>query len=95
MVSKSLSLCVVAAAAACLVALPAQARAQDSIRAVMAYRAPGAGPAPNFSPKGSQVTLFDVPADMALPEGSTRPAKSGTIKNRSWRDRLDAGARDG
>jgi thiol-disulfide isomerase/thioredoxin len=54
----------------------------------LTYRAPGNGPAPNFSPKGTQVPLAAVTATTALPPGATRPARSGTIKigpdRRSW-----------
>ena len=54
--------------------------ATEVIRVDLAYRAPGAGPAPNFSPAGTRVPLVDVPADAALPEGAVRPARTGTIK---------------
>jgi len=69
--------------------LGAPARAQQVVRADLMYRAPVTGaPAPNFSPKGTQVTLADVAPDMALPEGALRPAKTGTMKvgpsDRSW-----------
>ena len=72
---------------AMLVAVPA--RAQQIVRADLIYRAPTAGaPSPNFSPKGTQVPLADAAADMTLPEGALRPAKTGTIKigpsDRSW-----------
>ena len=63
--------------------------AQQIVRAELSYRAPVTGaPAPNFSPKGTQVPLTEVAADMTLPEGALRPAKAGTIKigpsDRSW-----------
>jgi thiol-disulfide isomerase/thioredoxin len=54
----------------------------------LSYGAPGNGPAPNFSPKGTQVTLTDVAANVVLPPGAARPAKSGVIKigpnEKSW-----------
>jgi len=47
----------------------------------LAYRAPTAGqPKPNFSPKGTQVPLVDVPATATLPAGAVRPAKIGRLK---------------
>jgi thiol-disulfide isomerase/thioredoxin len=65
---------------AVVLATPCLAAAQDtSIRAAMTFQAPGTGPAPNFSPKGTQVLLADLDADLALPDGSARPAKTGTI----------------
>jgi thiol-disulfide isomerase/thioredoxin len=64
----------------CLAALAVPAGAQDSIRVAMTYRAPGGGPSPNFSPKGTQVPITDVSADAVLPAGSNRPAKAGTIR---------------
>jgi thiol-disulfide isomerase/thioredoxin len=45
----------------------------------LAYKAPGTGPAPNFSPKGTQVSLADVSAAMTLPTGAVRPAKIGKM----------------
>ena len=53
--------------------------AQETLRVDLSYRAPGSGPAPNFSPKGATVPLTDVAPGIALPEGAIRPAKSGTI----------------
>lgn len=51
------------------------------IRAELTYHAPVPGqPKPNFSPKGMQVTLADVPAAMTLPAGAIRPAKMGQMK---------------
>lgn len=54
----------------------------------LAYRAPGNGPAPNFSPYGTQVPLTAMPAGSPLPSGSTFPAKRGVMKvgpgNASW-----------
>jgi thiol-disulfide isomerase/thioredoxin len=50
------------------------------------YHAPGEGPKPNFSPKGTQVTVSAVAADMALPAGAVRPAKKGTLQVGPARD---------
>lgn len=51
------------------------------VRAELAYAAPTEGnPKPNFSPKGTQIALSDVPASQALPSGAMRPAKQGHIK---------------
>ena len=59
----------------------AQIGAQDQlVRVPLAYKAPGEGPAPNFSPRGTQVQLTPAPADMKLPSGSVQPAKTGIIK---------------
>ncbi len=58
---------------------PAPVR-QDTVRVELSYRAPGEGPAPNFSPKGTQVALADVTPDAALPAGAMRPARSGVLK---------------
>ncbi len=66
------------------------AAAQDQIvHATLAYAAPGDGrPTPNFSPKGTQVSLRPVAAGVQLPPGALRPAKRGVIKvgpgPRSW-----------
>ena len=46
----------------------------------LTYNAPGAGPKPNFSPKGTQVRLAVVPADQLLPPGGVRPAKQGRLQ---------------
>ena len=56
------------------------AEAQQVVRVDLAYGAPGKGPAPNFSPKGTQVPLADLAAAGPLPDGAVRPAKTGTIK---------------
>jgi hypothetical protein len=56
------------------------AHAQPVVTAQLSYQAPGTGPRPNFSPKGTQVPLIDAPAALALPAGSMRPARIGTIK---------------
>ena len=65
---------------ALLAAGAAQIAAQDQVvRVPLAYRAPGEGPAPNFSPRGTQVQLTPTPADVPLPTGSVQPAKTGVI----------------
>jgi thioredoxin 1 len=46
----------------------------------LTYGAPGSGPTPNFSPYGTPVPLTPVAAVAALPSGSTRPAKGGSMK---------------
>jgi thiol-disulfide isomerase/thioredoxin len=67
--------------AAALSAWAAAAVAQPAfVRARLAYGAPGSGPAVNFSPKGTQVKLTDVPSGVALPPGAVGPAKTGTIE---------------
>jgi thiol-disulfide isomerase/thioredoxin len=58
----------------------ASAVAAQVVRVDLKYAAPGSGPAPNFSPKGTQVPLTDVPAGAVLPEGAVRPARAGTMK---------------
>ncbi|MEP6833494.1 MAG: thioredoxin family protein [Gemmatimonas sp.] len=67
-----------------LVALDARAQAaapRPIIRAELAYGSPADGqPKPNFSPKGTQVTLTPVAASAMLPAGALRPAKQGLIK---------------
>ena len=69
------------AAVALLAATPAAAPPQDQVITVpLQYQAPGAGPRPNFSPKGTQVPLSDVAASMALPAGAARPARAGAMK---------------
>jgi hypothetical protein len=51
------------------------------VTATLDYQAPIAGqPKPNFSPKGTQVSLTPIAASAALPAGSIRPAKKGTVK---------------
>ncbi|MSO49985.1 MAG: DUF255 domain-containing protein [Acidobacteria bacterium] len=55
--------------------------AQGSVITVpLTYHAPGTGPKPNFSPKGTQVTLAEVSAGQALPAGAIRPAKLGRLQ---------------
>jgi thiol-disulfide isomerase/thioredoxin len=47
----------------------------------LAYQRPGGdGPAPNFSPRGTQVPLAPVDAGAGLPEGAARPAKAGVLR---------------
>jgi thiol-disulfide isomerase/thioredoxin len=58
----------------------------SAITVPLTYHAPGTGPKPNFSPKGTQVTLAAVPADFALPTGGMRPAKKGTLQVGPARD---------
>jgi thiol-disulfide isomerase/thioredoxin len=76
------------AGATLLVALPLAAQQERIIRAELTYHAPGNGPAPNFSPYGTQVKLTDWPASALLPEGAARPAKIGTMAvgtdEKSW-----------
>lgn len=69
-----------------LALIAAQASAQSkpaprqSVRAELAYAAPADGkPKPNFSPKGTQIALSEVPASATLPAGAVRPAKQGFI----------------
>jgi thiol-disulfide isomerase/thioredoxin len=60
---------------------PARTIGQDRlVHAELAYGAPGNGPSPNFSPKGTQVALTDVAAGARLPLGAVRPAKIGTMQ---------------
>lgn len=61
--------------------------AQSGIITVpLTYNAPGAGPKPNFSPKGTQVTLIAVPENQPLPKGAVRPAKRGLLQVGPARD---------
>ena len=53
---------------------------EQLIKVDLTYAAPGNGPAPNFSPKGTQVALKDVGPTDPLPPGAARPAKRGTIE---------------
>ena len=66
----------------------AGAQTERTFRVQLEYRAPGNGPEPNFSPYGTQVMLTDLPPDAHLPEGATRPARTGTLQvgpdQRSW-----------
>lgn len=59
---------------------PVSAQPERIVRVELAHRAPGKGPTPNFSPKGTQVKLSDLSAGAPLPEGAARPARSGTIQ---------------
>jgi len=59
---------------------PLSAQSERTVRVDLTYSAPGSGPAPNFSPYGTQVKLTDLPADTALPEGAARPAKTGVVQ---------------
>ena len=53
----------------------------QTVTVPLTYKAPeGNGPKPNFSPKGTQVTLTDAPSSLTLPEGATRPAKVGSLQ---------------
>src|SRR5580704_11034678 len=67
---------------------PVAAQQERIVRVDLAYQAPGNGPAPNFSPYGTQVKLSDLPAGAPLPEGAARPAKTGTVQvgpdQKSW-----------
>src|SRR4051812_49349930 len=64
-----------------LTTAPPVSAQRQVISATLEYHAPVAGlPKPNFSPKGTQIALTPVAASAALPPGSTRPAKTGTIK---------------
>jgi len=51
-----------------------------AIHADLAYGSPGTGPAPNFSPKGTQVPLIELPAAAPLPDAAARPARSGVLQ---------------
>lgn len=67
---------------------PVAAQPGRMVQVELAYRAPGNGPRPDFSPYGTQVPLADLPADAPLPKGAARPAKTGTLQvgpdQRSW-----------
>jgi len=78
--AKSIGVRVVSWMGGVALAAAAPAFAQQVVRVDLQYRAPGNGPAPNFSPKGTQVPLSDVAPDATLPDGALRPAKIGTIK---------------
>lgn len=65
-------------AAALVIGVSAQER---TVTVPLTYQVPtGSQPKPNFSPKGTQVTLGNVPASFALPAGAQRPAKVGRIQ---------------
>jgi thiol-disulfide isomerase/thioredoxin len=60
-----------------------------TVHVALEYRGPATGlPKPNFSPKGMQVALTNVPDNLALPAGAIRPAKLGRMQigptNASW-----------
>lgn len=81
------TVCTLTPALAALSVAPTSLSAQKAavprpvIRAELSYGAPEDGkPKPNFSPKGMQVALAEVPASFALPSGAIRPAKQGTMK---------------
>lgn len=64
-----------------VIAAPWTAEAQQVVRVDLAYRTRGGtAPAPNFSPKGTQVPLTDVAAKIVLPDGALRPARTGVVK---------------
>jgi thiol-disulfide isomerase/thioredoxin len=65
---------------ALLVASPLCAQPEKLIRVDLAYRAPGNGPRPDFTPYGTQVRLSDWPAGTPLPEGAAWPAKTGMLQ---------------
>ena len=62
------------------VACPVAAQQERIFHVDLAYRAPGKGPRPDFSPYGTPVQLSDLLADAQLPEGAARPAKTGTLQ---------------
>lgn len=71
--------------AAAVAGLAGQAQ-PTTITVPLVYQAPGTGPKPNFSPKGTQVSLAAVAASEALPPGAARPAKRGHIQVGPSRD---------
>jgi thiol-disulfide isomerase/thioredoxin len=82
---QRISLCFAIVLAA---AYPATGQQEKIVRVDLAYQAPGSGPKPDFSPYGTQVKLSDLPAAASLPEGASRPAKTGTLQvgpdQKSW-----------
>jgi|GEM_PF-1397643 len=75
------SVWVVLSAAPAVIVAQSKPAPRPVIRAELTYAAPVDGnPKPNFSPKGTQITLRDVPAGATLPAGALRPAKQGFIK---------------
>src|SRR5437868_6398870 len=64
-------------------ALSATAQQEKIVRVDLAYREPGNGPTPDFSPYGTQVKLSDLPMDGRLPEGAARPASEPALEPRS------------
>lgn len=71
------ALIVVAGIGTAVLAMP-----QETVITVpLTYHAPdGKGPRPNFSPKGTQVSLTPLPDGQALPRGAVRPAMRGMIQ---------------
>jgi len=86
MVLRRLLLIPVLLAAFSLLGQPDLAAQSGVITVPLTYNAPGAGPKPNFSPKGTQVTLTAVPENQALPKGAVRPAKRGLLQVGPARD---------
>lgn len=86
MVLRRLLLIPVLLAAFSLLGQPDLAAQSGVITVPLTYNAPGAGPKPNFSPKGTQVTLTAVPENQALPRGAVRPAKRGLLQVGPARD---------
>src|SRR4051812_24534346 len=76
MLRRKLPLCVILATG---LLLPVFAQKETLVRVDLAYRVPGTGPTPDFSPYGTQVKLHELPADASLPPGAARPARNGTI----------------
>lgn len=72
-------------AATAVVGLSGQAP-PPTITVPITYHAPGTGPKPDFSPKGTQVTLAPVSPTDTLPAGAVRPAKHGLIQLGPARD---------
>jgi thiol-disulfide isomerase/thioredoxin len=78
MKTLALGVCAIVTAATTVMNVAAQER---TVTVPLTYRVPtGDQPKPNFSPKGTQVTLADVPASFALPAGAQRPAKVGRLQ---------------
>src|SRR4051812_16952205 len=78
---------------------PIAAQSTTIIKVALEYRAPADGkPSPNFSPKGTQVTLTDLAPSAKLPPGAVRPARSGTIEigpgKASWMNVLATASND-
>jgi thiol-disulfide isomerase/thioredoxin len=68
----------IATALLCLAGFDQEARRDQILRVDLAYRAPGTGPVPNFSPYGTQVPLALLSAKTVAGAGAI--TKSGTIK---------------
>lgn len=56
------------------------AQGGGTVRVPLSYQAPGEGPAPNFSPQGTQVGLTPLREGIAVPADASRPAKTGVMK---------------